>query len=118
MFGIQKKKLNLNLLNQCSDLIKKNNDFTNFCKSKSEVKNKICNIFQSHWECKDAVLVYSVKANRFLHHMVRFLVGTMIEVSRGRMLINDFEQMLNNQSTDYEPLCAPAKGLFLYKIGY
>ena len=113
-----KKKLNLKLLNQCSDLIKKNNDFTNFCKSKSEVKNKICNIFQSHWECKDEILIYSVKANRFLHHMVRFLVGTMIEVSRGRMLMNDFEQMLNNQKTAYEPLCAPAKGLFLYKIGY
>ena len=113
-----KKKLDLKLLNQCSVLIGKNNDFTNFCKSKSEVKNKICNIFHSYWECEDEVFIYSVKANRFLHHMVRFLVGTMIEVSRGRIIIDDFKQMLNNQNTAYNPFCAPAKGLFLYKIGY
>ena len=113
-----KKKIDIELLNQCSDLIKRNNDFSAFCKANSEVKNKICKIFYSHWDSKDGVFIYNVKANRFLHHMVRFLVGTMIEVSRGRILLNDFKKMLNNQNSDYDPLCAPAKGLFLHKIGY
>ena len=88
-----------------------------FSASKQETKNKRCIIYESFWEESKNELIYTVKANRFLHHMVRFLVGTMIQTSKGEIKINDFQQVLNNTS-NLSPLCAPAPGLFLYEVLY
>ena len=106
------------ILSQCASLVLKNKDFDFFCKANSEVENKKCNIFESCWEKNGSFYIYTVKANRFLHHMVRFLVGTMVEVSRGRVPINEFKKMLSNQETEFNIYCAPPMGLFLKKVKY
>ena len=93
-------------------------DFSSFCKASSEAKDKNCEIFISKWELNNEKYQYHIVGNRFLHHMVRFLVGTMIEVSRGRYSINDFKDMLTLNNTGCFPLCAPAKGLFLKNVYY
>ena len=49
--------------------------------------------------------------------MVRFIVGTSIEVSKSKFNIKDFLKMINNSSS-YNPICAPSKGLFLYEVSY
>ena len=58
-------------------------DFTSFSKISSNLNSRKCNIYESSWYKKDNLLVYKITGNRFLHHMVRYLVGTMVEVSRG-----------------------------------
>ena len=106
------------VLQECSEIIVGEYDFSLFSKSSSETKNKVCKIYKSKWKIKENTLEYNILGNRFLHHMVRFLVGTMIEVSRGRYSIQNFKKMLNNKKVDSYPLCAPAKGLFLKNIYY
>ena len=63
-------------------------------------------------------LFFHISANRFLQHMVRFLVGTMVEVGRGRYSIDDFTQFMNGGHPTLSVVRAPAHGLFLKKVSY
>ena len=113
-----KYRINEDKLHKCASLIKDAIDFTRFCKANSEVKSKNCNVIISEWKITNNYLSYNIKANRFLQHMVRFLVGTMIEVSRGRIKIEEFQDLLNGKDIDLAVLKAPANGLCLKKVTY
>ena len=93
-------------------------DFTSFCKATAQADHKICTIYSACWEESDETLIFKIRANRFLQHMVRYLVGTMLEVSRGRYTLSDFESLLNNKQTKAVVVRAPAQGLFLNKVYY
>ena len=105
-------------LHDCAKLIVGEHDFTQLSKKNDEIDNKICNIYLSEWDIFENKIHYKIIANRFLHHMVRYLVGTMIEVSKNRSFTtNDFDLML--QGKDREQIFrAPSKGLYLKKIYY
>jgi len=113
------RKMNNELLIECSQLISGTKDFTSFCKANSEVENKICTVFTANWEINDTHKMFIIRANRYLQHMVRYLVGTMVEVARGRYTVKQFESMLSGEQSD-EILVfrAPACGLFLWKVEY
>ena len=64
------------------------------------------------------LLMYEVSGDGFLHHMVRYLVGTMLEVARGRYTLRDFKNLLNNEETEAVVVRAPAQGLFLKQVIY
>ena len=111
--------LDIRLLNQCAEQLIGQHDFSSFCKSTSEVKNKICNIKVSKWEINNKGMIYLISSNRFLQHMVRYLVGTMIEVARGRFQFIDFVKLINNEADhSLAVVRAPAKGLYLKKVYY
>jgi tRNA pseudouridine38-40 synthase len=112
------KNIDLDILNRCSDIIRGKHDFKNFCKSSSIKDSNICIVEKSIWTFNEHKMLYEIIANRFLHHMVRFLVGTMIEVSRGRISLDDFIYLLKGDDNQSKILCAPPKGLFLKKIQY
>ena len=106
------------ILNQCAICVIGEHNFTSFCKANAEVNHKICKVYISEWEKTQNGFVYHIKANRFLQHMVRYLVGTMVEVARGRMTIEDFGQFVNGQHPTLSVFRAPAHGLFLERIVY
>ena len=106
------------LLDKCAELLKGKHDFTRFCKATAEVDNKICTVFSAGWQERDETLTFHIKANRFLQHMVRFLVGTMLEVARGRYAVEDFKKLVNCEDTETIVLRAPGQGLFLKKVYY
>jgi len=110
--------LDYDKLTECSNLLIGQHDFSLFSKASSETENKICTIYISDWIKDNDMLVYNIKANRFLQHMVRLLVGTMIEVSRGRIALIDFKRMLDCKKTKFTAVRAPANGLFLHNIYY
>ena len=105
-------------LTDCADMVIGDHDFTSFCKAKAEVNHKRCFVEESKWEIESDVMTYIITANRFLQHMVRYLVGTMIEVARGRMNLDDFSQFLNVGHHRLSVVRAPANGLFLVKVKY
>ena len=72
----------------------------------------------SEWSNESGIVNYRVAANRFLHHMVRYLVGTMVEVTRKKMTKLEFEEILNNPQENVQIYKAPAQGLFLEKVEY
>ena len=113
-----KNDVDLNLLNECAVLVIGNHDFTAFCKANAEIEHKRCIVFTSKWEKTSVGLIYHVKANRFLQHMVRFLVGTIVEVGRGRMTIDDFKLFLDGEHPELSVVRAPAHGLYLEEVSY
>ena len=93
-------------------------DFTSFCKATAEVENKICTIYEAEWKDMGKKYVFRIRANRFLHHMVRYLVGTMLEVVQGRYKVRDFKDLVDGSQTESVVSRAPAHGLFLKKVYY
>lgn len=79
-------------------------------------------IFSSTWEQLEAeagnLLVYRVRGNGFLHHMVRNLVGTMLDAGRGKLQAEDIAGILAARSRSAAGATAPARGLFLHSVEY
>ncbi len=110
--------LDLKILNKVSTLLLGTHDFTSFSKFNPDIENRLCNIYLSEWTKSGSIVNYRVVANRFLHHMVRYLVGTMIEVEKGKITFPEFIELLHNPREDVHVHKAPAQGLFLEKIEY
>jgi tRNA pseudouridine38-40 synthase len=77
-----------------------------------------CEVSLASWQPREQGLTFHVEANRFLHHMVRFLVGTMIDIATGRRPASDFDILLNGPSNDQTSPPAPPHGLFLESVSY
>jgi tRNA pseudouridine38-40 synthase len=67
---------------------------------------------------ENGLLLFEVKANRFLRGMVRALVGTMLEVGKGKRSVSDFEEILLGKNRRLAGESAPAKGLCLMEVEY
>lgn len=112
------KELDLKLLKECAEKIVGIHDFTRFCKANAEVENKVCNVFKAEWNFSIGSGKFIIQANRYLQHMVRYLVGTMVEVARGRFTIQQFESLISNEKNELMVYRAPAHGLFLWRVEY
>ncbi len=79
-------------------------------------------IYTSTWEPRQgeagAMLVYRVRGNGFLHHMVRNLVGTMLDVGRGHLALDEIPEILAARDRSAAGPTAPARGLFLHSVEY
>ena len=79
-------------------------------------------IYSSGWELRQgesgAMLVYRVRGNGFLHHMVRNLVGTMLDVGRGHLALEEIPRILAARDRSVAGPTAPARGLFLHSVEY
>jgi len=82
-------------------------------------KSTVRTIFSSEWaEEPGGLLVYRVRGNGFLHHMVRNLVGTMLEIGRGQWVAGSMPGILAANARSAAGPTAPAKGLFLHSVEY
>jgi len=114
----QREKLDLVLLDKASKLLLNYNSFYPFCKSNSDVTNYDCKIYRSEWSLNDDLLVYHIKANRFLRGMVRLIVGMCINVSLKKLEITDVVDAMDKQERLALSWSAPAQALFLDRIEY
>ena len=89
-----------------------------YSKFNPQIKNSLCRIYSCKWIRKREMVIFKIKSNRFLHHMIRYLVGTMIGVCQGRISNKEFKLLLNNPKKDVQILKAPPHGLFLEKVYY
>ena len=111
-------KVHLENLRACAQVISQHNDFTSFSKRNTQVKNFICDIQKSEWKEEDNMLVYKVKANRFLRGMVKALVGTMLRAGTGKISIQEFEEIIQSRDCTKADFSVPSHGLFLVNIEY
>jgi tRNA pseudouridine38-40 synthase len=85
-------------------------------------KGAIRTIFSSAWEQRQTeagnLLIYRVRGNGFLHHMVRNFVGTMLDVGRGRLNAEEIPKIIAARSRSAAGPTAPATGLFLHSVEY
>jgi tRNA pseudouridine38-40 synthase len=110
--------LDVELLNQAAAVVMKHTDFTSFSKRNTPVKTFRCQVMISEWESVQECLVYHVKANRFLRGMVRGLVGTMLQVGRGKISVDDFSGIIEKRDCTLADFSVPAHGLFLTAVEY
>jgi tRNA pseudouridine38-40 synthase len=110
--------LDVNLMNQAASLLLNYTDFECFSKVNTDVKTFDCSIEYAYWEQQGQLLVFRIKANRFLRGMVRAIVGTLIEVGQQKRSIADFEAVIQSKNRKNAAAQAPAEGLFLTEVGY
>ncbi|MGE5106648.1 MAG: tRNA pseudouridine(38-40) synthase TruA [Sphingobacteriales bacterium] len=110
--------LDMELLKEAAAIIPQYNDFTSFSKRNTQVKTFNCQIQTSEWAKEGECWVYNVKANRFLRGMVRGLVGTMLQVGRGKLNIGDFKKVMEAKDCSKADFSVPGHGLFLIKVEF
>jgi tRNA pseudouridine38-40 synthase len=94
-------------------------DFTSFAKLNSNNKTNICHISHAEWVTEaDGTLRFTIRADRFLRNMVRAIVGTLVDVGRGRYSVEEFEDIIRSRDLSRCSAGAPACGLFLSRVDY
>ena len=110
--------IHLDLLKSLSEIIIGEHDFLSFSKFNPDKSNTKSIIYDSIWKKDKNMLIYDISGNRFLHHMVRYIVGTMVQVSRGQFTINEFRSLLHQPRKNVQIHRAPACGLILLRVEY
>ena len=94
--------------------------FKAFAKSGQPERGDQCTVQEARWEpWKSLGLTFRITANRFLHHMVRYLVGTMVDIGRGKRPAADLGRLLQEPESELRTSPpAPPTGLFLHHVTY
>jgi tRNA pseudouridine38-40 synthase len=112
-------QLDFDLMNEAGRILMEYDDFGAFCKAGSDVKTTLCRVTHAHWhQTSDTEWYFEITANRFLRNMVRAVVGTLIEVGRRRMTLQEFRQVIESGRRTQAGESMPAKALFLERVTY
>lgn len=112
-------QLDYALMNQAAQTLFEYADFTSFSKLHTDAATNICQITHAAWtQADDETWVFTIQANRFLRNMVRAIVGTLVEVGRGKLSVAGFRQVIEQQDRCKAGTSAPAQGLFLVDVTY
>jgi tRNA pseudouridine38-40 synthase len=111
-------KIDISPMNEACGMMLNHTDFTSFSRLHTDVKTNTCKIYYAVWEEADDRLVFNIKADRFLRNMVRAVVGTMIDIGKGKLGLKEFEEIILAKDRCRAGKSAPAKGLFLIDIEY
>lgn len=93
-------------------------DYTSFAKLHSENYTNNCEVYIANWKEDENLLIFTIKANRFLRNMVRAIVGTLIEIGEGKISFSDIETILMSKDRAKAGYSVPANGLSLIDIEY
>ncbi len=111
--------LDVEAMNKAAKVLLTTEDFTTFAKLGSNNTNNICHIFRAEWiEIECGMLVFVFRANRFLRNMVRAVVGTLVDVGRGKISPEEFAAIVASRDLSRSSSSAPAAGLFLTDVRY
>ena len=112
-------QLDYALMNEAGRVLTEYEDFGAFCKAGTDVKTTLCKVTQAQWiQTSPTEWYFEITANRFLRNMVRAVVGTLVEVGRGRMSLEEFRQVIEGKKRTQAGESMPAKALFLEEVRY
>lgn len=113
-----KDRLNLKAMEGATNLIVGKHNFRSFCEIEDEKDSTIVTVNSTQFLTRGTMIYFRINASHFLWKMVRRLVGTIVEVGRGKFSVPDFENFLQTSDNDLAKYTAPPSGLFLEKIFY
>ncbi|MFQ5707141.1 MAG: tRNA pseudouridine(38-40) synthase TruA [bacterium] len=113
-----KFKLDLEPITQASQFLLGTHDFSAFSRVVAGESHYLCDVKLVHWQEGEDKIVFRIVANRFLHNMVRIIVGTLLEVGRGKLDPQDIKAILESRDRTRTGSKVPPQGLFLEKIYY
>ncbi|MGQ9621723.1 MAG: tRNA pseudouridine(38-40) synthase TruA, partial [Bacteroidales bacterium] len=111
-------QLDMETMKRAGIILTKHADFTSFSRLHSNAKTNFCTIFQAEWEECGELIIFSIKADRFLRNMVRAIVGNMVDLVNLKLSLDDFEKIIMAKDRCKASKSAPAQGLFLTSIEY
>lgn len=116
-------KLDFDRMNEAARVLLEYKDFTSFSKVGTDVKTNLCDVKEAYWSADDELTAngqwrFTITANRFLRNMVRAIVGTLVEVGRGKLSVEDVRRIIEAKDRCRAGESVPAKGLFLVDIKY
>ena len=111
--------LDFQLMNEAAAILMTYEDFGAFCKAHADVKTTLCHITTAQWhQTSPSSWYFESTANRFLRKMVRAVVGTLIDVGRGRLSLDDFRKVVEGKRRTEAGESMPANALFLEEVKY
>ena len=115
-YSLLKKNLDINLLNELSNIFLGEKEFTSFCRKNSKVNDKTCKVNFIRWRETKNFYLFFISADRFLHGMVRTIIGTLLktlDLGESRSYV---ENIINEKDREAAGEAVAAKGLFLYRV--
>ncbi len=110
--------INIEEMNKAAALLLQYEDFESFSKVHTDVSNFNCTIFHAYWEQAGNMLYFHIKANRFLRGMVRTIVGTLLEIGKGRMTLDEFVEVILAKDRKRAGISVPPEALYLCEVVY
>lgn len=110
--------LDLHAMQMASALLTGKKDFSSFAKSNSQVKTNLCNVTEAKWHAEEHLLLFTITADRFLRNMVRAIVGTLVDIGKGKSTARDFQTIIMAKDRSKAGYSAPGHGLYLVDIAY
>jgi len=112
-------RLDLAAMRKATSSLKGTHDFSSFCSKSCESLNKVRTVMDADLTISDsAVITFSMAADGFLRYMVRTVLGTLVDVGRGKISYDDFLRILEARDRSEAGITAPPQGLFLKDVYY
>ncbi len=105
-------------MNEAAQKLFNYKDFTSFSKLHTERRTNNCNIYKAEWIVNNNNAYFIISADRFLRNMVRAIVGSLLEVGKGKSSVVDFCKVIESKDRAKAGYSVPAQGLFLTEIKY
>ena len=114
------RPLNYEAMNQAAKLLLEVDDFTSFAKLHSDAKTNICKVSRAEWVADPSTggMTFIITADRFLRNMVRAVVGTLVDVGRGKMNIEEFAGIIAAKDRCAAGTSMPPQALYLAEVTY
>jgi len=110
--------LDIERVNRCADILFEYEDFTSFSKLHTDVKTNNCKIMYARWEKRGNEYIFTIKADRFLRNMVRAIVGTLLDVGKGKLDEEGFRRIIEAKNRCDAGGSVPGHALFLEGVEY
>jgi len=110
--------LNVDEMKKATAFLFDYDDFTSFSKLHTQTATNICRIMEADWRFEGDMLVFTISADRFLRNMVRAIVGTLVEIGRGKLQAEDIKSIIETKDRSKAGFSVPAQGLFLSGVEY
>ena len=110
--------LDVEAMNTAANILFDYIDFTSFSKLHTDVATNNCRIDYAKWEMEGDKLVFTITADRFLRNMVRAIVGTLVDVGRGKLTTEQFRQIIEQKDRCSAGASVPGNALFLWNVEY
>ncbi len=105
-------------MNEACGILKEFTDFASFSKTHTQVKTTLCRIDHAEWYWEDDQMIFQITADRFLRNMVRAIVGTMLNVGKKEIGMEEFRKIIETGNRSDAGMSVAAEGLYLCSIEY
>jgi tRNA pseudouridine38-40 synthase len=110
--------LDVKKMQEAAQILFEYEDFASFCKYNHDAKTTLCKIKRAEWVEMPGQLNFIISADRFLRNMVRAIVGTMVELGKGQISLDNFREIIEAKDRQAAGFSSPASGLFLAEVHY